>query len=80
MEEALQSLEAILQCLSVLSIWLIHDGRVESHVIVAMLAVSRGAWPLQLTFKAWRWAGIHCSSSPEPKPIEKQKMKITTKS
>jgi hypothetical protein len=49
MEKALQSLEAILQCLSVLSIWIIHDGRVESHVIVAMLAVSRGAWPLQLT-------------------------------
>ena len=37
----MQSLEAILQCLSVLSLCLIDDGRVESHVIVAMLAVNR---------------------------------------
>jgi hypothetical protein len=34
-------LKLFLQCLFLRSLYLIHDGRVESHVIVARLAVSR---------------------------------------
>ncbi len=30
--------------------------------------------------KAWRWAGIHCLSSPEPKLKLLPKLKITTNS
>ena len=31
-------------------------------------AEKRDAAALTLTFEAWRWAGIHCWSSPEPMP------------
>ena len=56
MERPLQSLEAILQCLSVLSLCLIHAGRVESDVIVAMLAVSRRIAANVQGLATWRYS------------------------